>query len=432
MKQMNRKVLVALFLVTSFAINAQRTNSSPYSFFGIGEEFSPITVEQSSMGSIGVAMSHYKYLNFTNPAAYADLRYTTYAFGLLNNDLTIESQGVKQNSTLTTFSYLAVGFPIGKKAGFSVGIQPVSSVGYSLSNSILDTDGNATEISLFSGNGGVNRVYGSFGIKVSKELSLGIEGDFKFGNIENSITNVRANVTLATKNNENTVLRGGSVTFGAQYQKELENKLLLNAGATFKLGNNLRVTGTEQEYTLTFSATGAEIPRDDRDVVIITGEYKLPLKSILGAGIGKFDKWYVGLEYENQNAIETAGFLNATSTTYKYGNSSRFSVGGYFLPKINSISSYWQRVTYRAGLRVKKTGLLVNGLTTSANFNEINDFGISFGLGLPLKQLSSINTAFEFGKRGTTNNNLIQENYFNFRLSLSLTDINWFQKSKID
>ena len=38
---------------------------------------------------------------------------------------------------------------------------------------------------------------------------------------------------------------------------------------------------------------------------------------------------------------------------------------------------------------------------------------------------------FEFGKRGTTDNNLIEENYFNFRLSLSLTDL-WFIKRKID
>ncbi len=62
------------------------------------------TVEQSSMGGIGVAFSHYKYLNFTNPAAYADLRYTTYVFGLLNNDLTLKDADTKQNSTSTSLS----------------------------------------------------------------------------------------------------------------------------------------------------------------------------------------------------------------------------------------------------------------------------------------------------------------------------------------
>ncbi len=101
------------------------------------------------------------------------------------------------------------------------------------------------------------------------------------------------------------------------------------------------------------------------------------------------------------------------------------------MPKINSISSYWDRVTYRAGIRFEKTGLLVKGSVNNTNFTEVNDFGMSFGLGLPLKRMSNVNMGFEFGKRGTIENNLIQENYFNFRLSLSLTDL-WFVKRKID
>ena len=84
---MIRNILLVFILITSSAITAQRTSSSPYSFFGIGDEFNPVTVEQSAMGGIGVAFNHYKYLNFTNPAAYANLRYTTYSFGLLNNKL---------------------------------------------------------------------------------------------------------------------------------------------------------------------------------------------------------------------------------------------------------------------------------------------------------------------------------------------------------
>ncbi|MGY8910077.1 MAG: hypothetical protein ACKVIG_09490, partial [Flavobacteriales bacterium] len=124
--------------------------------------------------------------------------------------------------------------------------------------------------------------------------------------------------------------------------------------------------------------------------------------------------------------------LANTTGAYRYGNSNRISLGGFYLPKINSISSYWERITYRAGVRYENTGLLVDGSGNTSNFTEINDFGISFGLGLPLKRLSTVNMGFEFGKRGTIENNLIQENYFNFRLSLSLTDTNWFVKRKID
>ena len=89
---MIRNILISFFFfISATTILAQRTNSSPYSYFGIGEKFSNTTVEQSSMGGIGVAFSNYGFLNFTNPAAYSDLRFATYSFGLLNNDLTVKS-----------------------------------------------------------------------------------------------------------------------------------------------------------------------------------------------------------------------------------------------------------------------------------------------------------------------------------------------------
>ena len=433
---MIKNIIVIILLFTSVAFMAQRTSSSPYSYFGIGDEFNITTVEQSAMGGIGVAFSHYKYLNFTNPAAYGSLRFTTYAFGLLNNDLTIKTGNTKQNSNSTSLSYIALAFPIGKNAGFSLGMQPISAVGYSLTNTVLDNNGDATEATLFEGNGGVNRFYGSFGMKVYKGLSLGIEADFSFGNVENSVTNQRANVALATKYRETTNLRGGSVKFGAQYEHKLNDKLIVNAGGTVKLGNSLDVTGESLTYSLTFAGSGAEVVRDTLSqngdkIINIDGDFKLPIKSILGVGVGEFDKWYAGLEYENQNAISTSALLGNTTGAYRYGKSNRISLGGFYLPKVNSISSYWERITYRAGLRYENTGLLVDGSGNNSNFTEIKDFGISFGLGIPLKRLSTLNMGFEFGKRGTIANNLIQENYFNFRLSLSLTDT-WFIKRKID
>tara|TARA_R110002049_G_scaffold4377_15_gene30597 strand:- start:5688 stop:6980 length:1293 start_codon:yes stop_codon:yes gene_type:complete len=430
---MIRKILIVFLLITSTTLLAQRTSSSPYSFFGIGEQYTPRTVENATMGGIGVAFNHYKYLNFTNPAANAFLRQTTYSLGVLNNDLTLKTSDSEQSSTSTSLSYVALGFPIGNKAGFSLGIQPISSVGYSLSNSepVIDP----TQITIYSGEGGVNRLYGSFGMKVSKEFAVGIEVDYSFGNIENSITNQRADVSLATKYKEESIIRGGSVTLGTQYQKLLKDNLYLNAGATFKLGNDLTTTGSEYLYSLTFSGTGADVPRDTLSSSKISGKYKLPLKSIIGFGLGKYDKWHVGVEYQNQDALQPEGFINNTNSTYRYENSNRFSLGGFYLPKINSISSYWDRVTYRAGVRFEKVGLAIDGSGAGTNFTSINDFGMSFGLGLPLKQLSSVNLGFEYGQRGTTSNNLIQENYFNFRLSLSLTASgaqSWFRKRKID
>ena len=432
---MIKKVLIVFLLITSTcSLLAQGTSSSTYSFFGIGEQYSPRTSENSAMGGIGVAFNHYKYLNFTNPAAIAFLRETTYSVGILNNDLTLKTADTKQNSVSTSLNYIALGFPLGKKAGFSFGLQPLSSVGYSLSNNDFDENENLSAITLFSGEGGVNRVYGTFGIQISKSLAIGIEADYSFGNIENSITNKRDNVSLASKYKEESVIRGGAITLGSQYQKMFKSNLYFNAGATLKLGNDLNTTGNEYLYSLVGSGA-TDIARDTIYANEISGKYKLPMKSIIGLGLGKRDKWHVGVEYQNQDALQPEGFTNITNSSYNYEKSNRISLGGFYLPKINSISSYWERVTYRAGLRIEKIGLAVDGTGTGANFTSIDDFGMSFGLGLPLKQLSTVNLALEYGKRGTTSNNLIEENYFNVRLSLSLTasgQQGWFRKRKID
>ena len=91
---------------------------------------------------------------------------------------------------------------------------------------------------------------------------------------------------------------------------------------------------------------------------------------------------------------------------------------------MNSLNNYFQRVTYRAGINYQKTGLVIND-------TDINEYGISFGVSLPMGlKLSNVNLGFEIGKRGTTDNNLIEEKFYNFRLSLSLND-KWFRKQKI-
>jgi hypothetical protein len=100
-------------------------------------------------------------------------------------------------------------------------------------------------------------------------------------------------------------------------------------------------------------------------------------------------------------------------------------LGGYYIPNYNSFGNYFKRVVYRAGARFEQTGLNVNG-------QDINEFGISFGLGLPVGRLfSNANLGFEIGRRGTTDFGLIQENFFNTFISFSLND-RWFEKRLYD
>ena len=425
---MIKKFLFAFAIFSSTILVAQRNNSSPYSFFGIGDQFSSRTVEQSSMGGIGVAFNSDKYLNFINPAANANLKYASYGLGGLVTDLTLKESAAEQSGSSTNLSYIALGFPVGNRGGFSAGLQPQSSVGYALLNQKIVND-ELVEFTRFTGNGGTNRLFGGFGYELIDGLSLGLEASFIFGTIENSILNQREDVALGTKNQETSKIRGGVYKIGLQYQYELSNELEVSTGAVFQLQSDLTSNNKSYLYSLSLGLNGNEIPRDTLSSSVNQTTFTLPLKTSLGAGIGKKDKWYAGINYEFQDALDNNDIGNSA---FKYGESNKFSVGGFYLPKINSISSYFNRITYRAGVRIEDTGLLVNGGGLSNNFTSIKDFGINFGLGLPLgNRLSNINVGVEYGQRGTTDNNLIQENYFNFRLSLSLNDI-WFRKRQID
>ena len=204
-------------------------------------------------------------------------------------------------------------------------------------------------------------------------------------------------------------------------------------GASFKLSNNLKSTGTENLYSLEIDASGFEAPSDTIFSGPLNANLERPRETILGLGLGKTNKWYAALNYKMQDAIIANGYFDNSAQSFQYGDSNRLSAGGYFIPKINSITSYWQRVTYRAGVKLEKLGLLVNVTSIPySSFTSIDDFGISFGLGLPLgNRLSNLNVGFEYGKKGTTSNGLLEENYFNFRLSLSLNDV-WFKQRKID
>ncbi len=429
---MIKKILVVLVVLLSAKAMAQRNNSSPYSFFGIGEEFHPKTAEQAAMGGIGVAFGANNYINFINPAANANLRYATYSFGGLVNRLTLNEPDASQTGTSTSLQYVALGFPIGSKAGASFGIQPLTSVGYSLTSQILDTEGEVLSATKFQGAGGTNRLYASFGVQVFKGLSLGVETGFIFGTIDNSILNQRDDVHLASKHKQVAVIRGSAHKLGLQYQAILKGDLTLHAGATVRLENTMKATGNELLYSLSFGSAGTEVPRDTILNIDIVGKITDPIQTIVGLGLGKSNKWYVGANYESKNALKSQGYLIEEGTAYAYGKSNRFSVGGFYIPKTNSIASYWDRVTYRAGIRLEKTGLLVDGTGTATDFTSIDDFGISFGLGLPLgKKLSNLNLGLAYGKKGTTENQLIQEEYFNVRMSLSLNDL-WFQKRRID
>lgn len=416
-------IVIAILFISTLGFS-QATNSSPYSLFGIGDQAHLKTVEEIAMGQMGGALNSEYQLSFTNPASYGSLNYTTYVFAGGNKTNFVDDGENKQTSSAAALSYIGLGIPIRGNQGLVMGLQLNTAVGYSLVDQQFYDDGNLKEIDRYYGNGGTNRVFLGYGYKFPFDLSLGVELAYVFGGIDNNVLNRRDNVQLATQHITDSNIKGTSAKIGIHYGPKIKDEIRLKVGVAADLESTLREKGDILLYTIFNVEDGTGFPVDTLSSDSYTSTILSPLKTAISAGIGEDNKWFVGAEYTFQNPLEFTGGIYDEIDFYGYDDFMNISVGGFFTPKINSISNYFERVTYRAGFNYQKTGLVVND-------TEINEYGISFGVSLPIGlKLSNVNLGFELGKRGTTDNNLVEEDFFNFRLSLSLND-KWFRKQKI-
>jgi hypothetical protein len=316
------------------------------------------------------------------------------------------------------------------KFGIGFGLIPYSSVGYKLQS--RDEEGFLQY--RYRGEGGINKVFLGTGYQLTKDLKIGFDFQYNFGSITNTTIAFGYNdegdlLQFQSREVKRSDLSGFSFNFGLAFTKKISQKLEIMATATHTPQANLNSVNQSQFATIT-------IDSQDKEYVITSSEVDLaalglsdtnlsiPSKTSFGIGIGRPRKWFAGIDYTFLKASDFSNrFISIDNATFK--DASTLSIGGFYIPKYDSFGSYWKRIVYRAGLRLEQTGLVVNN-------ESINELGISFGVGLPVGRLfSNANVAFEIGQRGTTVSNLVQENFFNVNISLSLND-RWFEKRKFN
>ena len=408
-------VIVALFF--AFTAQAQENVSSPYSYYGIGLTNFKGTVENRAMGGLSIFADSI-HVNMQNPASYGRLKLTNYSIGASHDRINLESETASDNAKITSLDYLALGFPVSDRVGIGLGVLPYTSVGYR----ILDMEEGAA--SLLNGRGGMNRVFLSAGWAVTDDLSLGVDANYNFGNFQNSQSINREGLQYGTTDVNRSDIKGFTLNFGANYQKDISEKLRLHVSSTYAPAMDLDSENERSISTVDFtSGTGRVI--DLRELDVTDTQFEFPSKLSFGAGLGERNKWFVGAEYINIGSSSYEDSFRFRGDNGEYEDASQFSVGGFYIPQFNSFSNYFERVVYRGGFRYEETGLIVND-------ESINEFGMSFGLGLPVgPNFSNINLGIELGRRGTKDSGLIQENFLRLSIGLSLND-KWFTKRKFD
>ena len=415
---MIKKLFLALSLLTTLVVSAQEGTSSPYSFYGLGDVKFKGTHDVRAMG--GLSLVHDSiHLNLLNPASYSRLKITNFSVGATSTFNNLSNEQRRETAQRTSLDYLAVGLPLGKKFGATFGVMPFSAIGYKIQNETADS-----RTSRNTGEGGINKAFAGVAYNFSDNLSFGLDIQYNFGTIETESVLFLPDVILGSRERNESRITGVSTNFAVLYSRQISDKLNLSTTIGYSPESKLNSDNTRNIATITYLVSGNESVSDSQDIAVNDTKLVIPTKYTFGTGIGMDKKWFVGLEYVFQENSKMGNrFDDIDNTTFE--NSNKFILGGFFIPKYNSFTSYWSRVNYRAGLRYENTGLIINS-------KAINDYGINFGLGLPVGgRFSNINVGFEYGKKGTIYNNLIEENYFNISIGLSLNDL-WFEKRKYD
>ena len=428
---MIKKIVIAIVYIATIGMYAQDGTVSPYSFFGIGDLKNAGTVENQMMGGIGVYADSI-HLSLKNPAAYGKLGLevmdreglVTYTAGVSNKQYQLKSFTEEQKSSITTLDYLALGFSLGKGLGMGFGIMPYSSVGYNLIDERSNTSGSL--VNVYTGEGGLTRVFYSVGYEVINDLSIGATVNFNYGILDSERLQQIEDIQFGTFDRRSSRVNGFDFNYALNYTPVIKGRQRLHSSIRVNTQGNL-VSKNERQIGSFSVANGGTIEEVEVNLAaqnLRNTELKIPTTTTFGLGYGEDFKWFVGAEYSFQGMSSFDNtFLGADNVRYE--DASSYAFGAFITPDYDSFTSYLKRVTYRAGVRFDKTGMLVNEV-------DINNFGITFGLGLPLgRSFSNLNLGFELGRRGTTRANLIEESYFKFNVGLSLND-RWFQKRKIN
>jgi hypothetical protein len=422
---MIKKIIVSICLLFSLAIFAQESTSSPYSFYGIGDIKFKGSVENRSMGSISVLPDSI-HINIQNPAQLACLKLTGLALGGTYANTKSKTETQEAKARRTSLDYMIVGIPVGK-VGIGFGLIPYSSVGYKIGRTAFVTNNNndtiRSIISRYNGIGGVNKVFLGFGYRLTKNINIGGDLQYNFGTIETNSLQYQTDLQYGSRENNVSDLRGVNFDLGLTYQTKVNSKYSFFSSLAYT-PEAILTSGNTRNIEIVLVTTSSVSPVETQNIAVADTKIKLPSKLSFGSGFGEVKKWLVGGEITFiQNSVMSNRFTDINGATFE--NSVRYSLGGFFIPNYNSYSSYYKRIVYRGGVRYENTGLVIQD-------KSITDFAANIGLGMPLGgTFTNINIGLEIGRRGTKYYNLVEENYINLSVGLSLSD-KWFVKRKFD
>lgn len=398
---------------------AQQT-ASPYSMYGYGLLGDRATSMQRQMGGVGYAMTSGRQINVMNPASYARIDSLTFLFDIGADLCFINTREAdkKQNSTGGGLDYLTMQFPFGGNFGGSIGLVPVSSVGYAFGNEIKH---GAMEN---QGSGGLNELYVGVAGRAGN-FSLGANFSYMFGNVINDVyaTPEGSSRTLFEHVMQ---IRDWNVNIGLQYSQPIGKYDRVTLGLSY-----IPRKPFLGKTWVTSQNLGSNTTAPDT-IAYANMRHKYQQPNTFGAGISylhtRQSYFLVEVDYTFQQwskAKYSPLYSDNGQLVFQgmdFSNRYKIAAGAEYSPKLRG--PYFQRVRYRVG------GFYTNDYLR-INSNRVREYGITAGFGLPTPEgKTMINLGFEWKHRMTSPTRIITENYFNITLGINFNEV-WFWQRKI-
>jgi hypothetical protein len=418
-------LVMPAFLFAQFNNNT----SSPYSRFGLGDLQPYSFGRTSAMGGAALASRNNQQINFANPASYTavDSLAFMFEFGVRGKFANYSNDITSMNANDVNFSYFAMNFQITNWMGTSLGLTPYSDVGYDVEiNDEVENAGNI--LYKYYGDGSLSKAYLGLAVEPIKNISVGANLNYMFGLLTRNayVDFLDAADYYNNERKESLRIRDFNLSFGAQATIPLKNEQQIILGA---------IVENQPTFSRFYSDLNTKFiqiqvnnsTRADQDTIKPfrteeKGNLEFPLTYGFGISYVKNNSLEINADYYRQgwSGVNLPGGGSDVLTDLD-----KFAVGAEWIPDKFSIRSYLNRIAYRAGVKYEKTYLMLDN-------QQINDFGISFGVGLPVyRSNSTINISAELGRRGTKQNNLVLENYAKLNLSVNLYDL-WFIQRRFD
>jgi hypothetical protein len=430
---MIKRLVLFFALIAVWADSDAQNAASPYSLFGIGILSGSGLTYQESMGGLGISNGKYWVLNNVNPALLPMNSFTTFDLGLYTERRNLTTTDLSQSNTTGGLRHLTLGIPLKNlKWSMALGLMPYSNVSYNMTTTApVNNWENANANYKYIGSGGINQVFLSSGWQIiPKYLSVGVKAGYAFGTITDE-TRIGIEETVYEDEGDEIgtqklfepsryyrASRYSDFLFqgGINMKKEIKNNMEASLGFVYEFGADMNTT--RSELVEIYNPNDPKTPTDE---VLSDGKGNTYLPPNYGFGLSftKQNKWTFGIDYYMR---DWAKFRSDFGTDEPLTNSYKIIVGGELTPDITSINSYMKRVTYLFGFNFEQTPVMINN-------TNIDDFGINFGVSLPVGNASIFNLGLKYGQLGTTSNELIREDYFKINLGMTFNDrsFGWYR-----